>query len=374
MTPGEKRITEITPLLTQTAVGPSPFLSIVTPALNEEANIRPMVRRLKQVLANLTDSFEIIFVSDGSDDRTCEIVKELHHDDARVKLLHLSRSFGHQQAIMAGLDHAAGRVTITMDADLQHPPEAIPDLVQEWEKGADVVHAVRRNTDCGGILTRRCRRLGYALLKRLSEVDIVPQSADFRLYDRRALLALRTMRERNRFTRGLARWIGFSQTIVYFDQSERHAGVAKYSFLKLLRLLMDGVFSLSSKPLQYLGVVGLGVSMLSGLYLAVILVGFALNVPAFRAVSGWASTSAIVLCMGGLQLTGLWLMGQYIGRTYDEVKRRPPYIVADAVGLNVSVATQSPHQTRTIPRNRAPRAAMTPIPAPQTDLETCDTS
>lgn len=374
MTPGDQRIADVDPVLAGGAAGPSPFLSIVTPALNEEVNVRPMVRRLKHVLAELTDSFEIIFVSDGSDDRTCDIVKELHLDDARVKLLHLSRSFGHQQAIMAGLDHSAGRVTITMDADLQHPPEAIPDLVRSWEEGADVVHAVRRNPNRGGIVTRRCKRLAYALLGRLSEVDIVPQSADFRLYDRRALLALRTMREHNRFTRGLARWIGFSQTIVHYDESERHAGVAKYSFVQQLRLLMDGVFSLSSKPLQYLGVAGLGVSMLSGLYLAVIIVGFALNVPAFRAVSGWASTSAVVLCMGGLQLTGLWLMGQYIGRTYDEVKRRPHYIIADAVGLDVAVATDSSRQTRRILRNDTPRHTTTSIRAAQPDLETCEPS
>ena len=370
--PGDKHITTVDPLLTEAAAEPSPFLSIVTPALNEEENIRPMVQRLKHVLADLTDSFEIIFVSDGSDDRTCDIVKELHLDDSRVKLLHLSRSFGHQQAIMAGLDHAAGRITITMDADLQHPPEAIPDLVRKWEQGADVVHAVRSNPNRGGIVGRRYKRLAYALLGRLTEVDIIPQSADFRLYDRRALLALRTMREHNRFTRGLARWIGFSQTIVYFDESERHAGVPKYSFFKKLRFLMDGVFSLSSKPLQYLGVIGLAVSMLSGLYLVVILIGFALNVPAFRAVSGWASTSAIVLCMGGLQLTGLWLMGQYVGRTYDEVKRRPPYIIADAVGLNAADATDSSRPTRRILRNDTPCCTTTPVSAAQPDLETCE--
>jgi len=335
---------------------PAPFLSIVVPALNEEENIQPLIERLHAVLGRLTESYEIILVSDGSDDRTCELA-ELHHTlDERVKLLHLSRSFGHQNAILAGLDHARGRTVVTMDADLQHPPEAIVDLLAAWEQGADVVHAVRRTTHCNFLL-RQCKSISYALLGRLCEVDIVPQSADFRLYDRRAVRTMRRLREHSRFNRGLARWIGFNQSIVHIDEAKRHGGVAKYSFIKMLRLLMDGMFSLSSKPLQYMGTIGLMISLVSAMSLATVLAGYLFDWPGFRAITGWASTVSVILCGGGIQLTGLWLIGQYLGRTYEEVKHRPPYVVAATVGLESEILSEPEREPRRIPRHRETVAA-----------------
>ncbi len=351
---------------------PAPWISIVVPALNEEENVEALVRRVGDVLGPITGSYEIVFVSDGSTDRTAEIVKCLHAGDPRVKLLHLSRRFGHQNAILAGLDHAQGRVVITMDADLQHPPEAIPEMLARWEEGADVVHAVRRSTRQSGPLIGQCKRLGYGVLRRLCEVDIIPQSADFRLYDRRAVAAMRSLREHSRFNRGLARWIGFRQAVVTIDEHKRRAGVAKYSFLKLLRLLTDGIFSLSSRPLQYMGVAGLGLSVMSIGYMLVVLVGHALNLPGYRAIGGWASLIAVVLCMSGIQLMGLWLMGQYLGRTYDEVKRRPPYIIADAAGFDGCPDAAADSEPRRIPRRTAAAPARLRVAPSERELEVCE--
>jgi glycosyltransferase involved in cell wall biosynthesis len=333
-----------------------PFLSIVVPALNEEQSVAALVARVSAVLETCCPDFELIFVSDGSDDATCMRVAELHAADPRIKLLHLSRTFGHQPAILAGLDHATGRVVVTMDADLQHPPEAIPQLLARWQAGADVVHAVRKPTRLGNPFIRRCKRWGYGLLGRLCEVDIIPGSADFRLYDRRAVRAMCALREQNRFNRGLARWIGFAQDVVPIDEQERYGGVPKYSFVKLLRLLLNGVFSLSSKPLQYVGLGGLVLSLCSSVYLLVMVVAWVFNLPGYRAISGWPSTIAAILLMGGLQLTAIWLMAQYLARTYDEVKRRPAYLVARAIGVACPELVAEEDGPREIPRHPSRRA------------------
>ncbi|HUU85152.1 MAG TPA: glycosyltransferase family 2 protein [Phycisphaerae bacterium] len=333
-----------------------PLVSIVVPARDEAENVPLLVDRLRDTITRFTERFEIIFVCDGFDDSTGEAVGELRAADGRVKLLRLSRSFGHQNALLAGLDHASGQVVVTMDADQQHPPETVADLLLEWEKGYDVVHAIRRPTRRQATLIRKCRSLAYTMLRRLCEVDIVPQSADFKLYDRSAVTALCQLREHGRFNRGLARWIGFRHAAVHYDEALRQRGRPSYSFARRLLLLMNGIFSLSSRPLQYLGVVGLGLSALSGLYLMVILIGWALDVEAYRLVAGWASTVGIVLLVGGVQLTGLWLMGQYIARTYDEVKGRPCYIVADAQGLRLPASPAGDARQHVLPR-RADRAA-----------------
>lgn len=330
------------------------FLSVVIPVLNEADNIRPMADRLRICLDDVTDSFEVIFVSDGSTDDTDRLVAEVNGRDARFKLLRLSRPFGHQNAIQAGLDHASGRTVVTMDGDLQHPPEAIPDMLVAWREGADVVHGIRQSLIDKSPLRRIGKRIGYGLLECLCDVDIVPQSADFRLYDRCAVDAMARMREHGRFNRGLARWIGFNQAVVHFDESKRAGGVAKYSTLRLIRLLTDGVFSLSAKPLRYMGMAGLAFSALSGCYLAFVLIGHIVGLPGFDKVDGWASLIATVLCMGGVQLVGLWLMGQYLGRTYEEVKQRPLYVIADALGIRCQSELTLSKAKREIPRQTAP--------------------
>lgn len=330
-------------------------VSVVIPVLDEEANIAPLLARLRPILENASALYEIIFVSDGSTDRTCERVADARRHDARIRLIHLSRRFGHQYALQAGLDHASGRVVITMDGDLQHPPEALPSMIDAWRDGADIVHGVRRAPTRQSVFHRWGKRIGYGLLERLCEVSIIPQSADFRLYDRRAARAMQSLRESSRFNRGLARWVGFNQTIVYFDEATRAGGRAKYSPIRLIRLMMDGVFSLSARPLRYMGLVGLGLSALGGLYLAFVLIGHLLHWPGFDEVDGWASLMATVLCMGGVQLVGLWLMSQYLGRTYEEVKRRPLYIVAQTLGI----AGADPDEPPAAGRRELPRRAPT---------------
>ncbi|MCH7814839.1 MAG: glycosyltransferase family 2 protein, partial [Planctomycetes bacterium] len=341
--------------------GAAPFVSVVIPARHEEDNVQALVDRLRRTLSAFTDSFEIIFVCDGFEDRTCDRVRQLRERDERIKLLLLSRSFGHQNALLAGLDHATGRVVITMDADLQHPPEAVADLLVKWEDGYDVVHAIRRPSRDDGFGRRRSREIAYAILRRLCEADIVPQSADFKLYDRTAVTALCRLREQGRFNRGLAGWIGFRQAAVSYDEASRTAGQAEYSFTKRVRLLMNGVFSLSSKPLQYLGVAGLSISAMSLLYLVVILIGWAAGVEGYREVSGWASTVAIVLFVSGVQLVALWLMGQYLARTYDQAKGRPCYIVADAAGIDCADLPPDAREPHRLPRRQAVSPAADPI-------------
>ncbi len=343
---------------------------MVIPALDEEANIEPLAQRLLRTLADLTDRFEIIFVSDGSRDRTCECVRTVGVRDARVKLLHLSRTFGHQNAILAGLDHAEGRVVVTMDADLQHPPEALPAMVRAWEAGADVVHGVRRSVGTPGVWRRCCRRLGYAVLRRLCDVDIIPHSADFRLYDRRAVRAMRVLREHGRFNRGLARWIGFRQAVAPYDEGRRRAGRPKYTIVNLFRLMTDGVLSFSVRPLRYMGISGLCFSLLSGMCLIVVVLGHLLRWPGFREVSGWASLITVVLGMGGFHLMAMWLMGQYVARTYEEVKHRPAYLVAEAEGFPdkadtlASTSRRVPRRRRQTPAPRRPNLPATRAGSP----------
>ena len=328
-----------------------PLVSVVVPALREEDNVELLVDRVRKTIERFTERFEIIYACDGCH-RTAAVVSELHALDGRIKLLLLSRSFGHQNALLAGMDHASGRVVITMDGDLQHPPEAIAEMLLKWEQGYDVVHAARRRVSPTGSLTDRARGVAYALLRRLCEGDIVPQSADFKLYYRSAVQAMCRLREHGRFNRGLSKWIGFQHAVVYYDQCRRAHGRSHYSLIKLLLLFMNGVFSLSSKPLQYLGVVGLTVSLLAALSLGVIVVGWILDLEGYRAVAGWASTVAIVLFVGGVQLTSLWVMGQYLSRIYDEVKGRPCYIVADAVGLDCHTLPREIAGPRALPRRR----------------------
>jgi dolichol-phosphate mannosyltransferase len=339
----------------------APFISVVIPARHEAPNVPVLIERLKSTLLPYTDQFELIFVCDGFEDQTCEIVRQHRLQDNRVKLLHLSRSFGHQNAILAGMDHAGGQIVVTMDADLQHPPEAITGMLEQWEAGYDVVHAIRRRGGRQNPLQRRCKDLAYFVLRKLCDVDIIPQSADFKLYDRAAAQAMRQLREQGRFNRGLASWVGFRHASVYYDEGCRAAGLPQYSLTKRWLLMLNGVFSLSSKPLQYLGVVGLGVSGLSGLYLVVIVAAWLLGWEDYHAVAGWASTVAIVLFVGGVQMTGLWLMGQYLARTYDEVKGRPCYIVAGADGLTIATGTGTSRCNRKLPR-RAPSPAKIEAP------------
>ncbi len=309
-----------------------PIISIVVPSFNEQDNVGPLVEALRGVLDSITAEYEIIFVSDGSTDATGSRVAELHRKDPRVKLIELSRNFGHQLALMAGLDVAAGDAVITMDADLQHPPTLITEMLARWQDGEDVVHAVRQ-TSGGGVVQRSLSRLSYGILSRLCEVDILPNAADFRLMDRRVVEVMRQLRERFRFDRGLVRWLGFRQGQVVYREDRRHSGRPAYRFSQRVRLLGNAVFSLSSRPLNVVGMLGLVLSAGSLAYLLFILGARLLAPDRLSVQPGWASTTATILLVGGFQLVAFWLLGQYVGRTYEETKRRPPYVIARGLGF-----------------------------------------
>jgi glycosyltransferase involved in cell wall biosynthesis len=299
-------------------------LSVVIPVLNERDNLTPLLARLQPVLAALKTSHEIIFVGNGSLDDTTGAVQRLAAADPRIRLLRLSRSFGHQADLLAGLEHAGGAAVITMDGDLQHPPELIPALVAQWRAGHEIVQAVRRQPADTSPLKRAGSHLFYRALSALTRLDVTPGAADFRLMSRPAVDAFLACRERCRCNRALVQWIGFSQAEVPYDAEPRYAGRTKYSYRALCRLAADAVFSFSTWPLRLAGLIGGIVSAAAAVYLLFILWARLFN---GRVPPGWSSILATVLILGGVNLMVLWILGEYVGRLFEEVKQRPIYIV-----------------------------------------------
>jgi dolichol-phosphate mannosyltransferase len=286
-------------------------------------------------MEGLDGAYEILMVNDGSTDASLAIIKELCARDARVRLVDLTRNFGHQIAITAGLDHGSGDAVVIMDADLQDPPEVIPQLIAEWRAGSDVVYAVRARRPGESVFKRATAALFYRLLRRLTSTNIPLDAGDFRLVSRRAADALRQVRERNRFVRGLVSWIGFRQSSVTFTRDVRYAGETKYPFRKMAAFAMDGIVSFSFVPLQLAMYLGLAVSASSFLY-----IGYAVYLKLFtdRVVHGWASMIVAVLFVGGVQLVSIGIIGEYIGRIYEEVKQRPLYLVNQLTGFDTPSA------------------------------------
>jgi len=303
----------------------SPSLSIVIPALNEKDNIFPLLNRLEQVLGKLPFLTEIIFVDDGSTDGTAEEVMRAHADDARVGLIKFSRNFGHEAAVLAGLDYAKGEAVVVMDADLQHPPEVIPELVSKWQAGADLVQTIRKDEAGGGFIKRWTSRLFYLLIQKLTAVPIIPGATNFFLINRKALRDLLQCREHNRFNRGLIAWIGFQRDLVKYTCQSRHSGETKYTFYKMLVLALNAIFSFSVTPLRIAGIAGLVIVFLSTLYLIFVLCARFFTT---KVISGWTSIIGLVTLFGGMQLIIAWIMGEYIARIAEESRRRPHYAVA----------------------------------------------
>jgi dolichol-phosphate mannosyltransferase len=269
-------------------------------------------------------------VDDGSRDRSREILREFSARDARLKLVGLSRNFGHQVAISCGIDFAAGDAVIVMDGDLQDPPEVLPDLIARWREGYDVVFAVRQKRK-EGIFKRAAYKAFYWLLHRVSYLDIPLDSGDFSLMDRRVVDVLKKMPERNRFVRGLRTWVGLRQTGLEYARAARHAGRSKYTFTKLVRLAFDGLVSYSFVPLRFVSNLGLLVSLSALAYMGYLLLARLLD---NQAIQGWTSTVVIVLFLGGIQLLSLGIIGEYVGRVFDEVKQRPQYVVGELTGFH----------------------------------------
>jgi len=301
-----------------------PIVTIVAPAFNELETLPTFLERVSAALSG--EDYELIVVDDGSTDGTGALLDRLADADPRVVPLHLSRNFGHQAAVTAGIDHARGDAVVTIDADLQDPPEVIPRLLERWRAGADVVHAVRHIRPGEHRLRLFAIRRFYALFSRLARLRTFPGNAgDFRLVGGPALTALRSLPERNRFVRGLASWVGYRQENVVYEREARFAGRSKYPLRKLLQLAVDGLVSFSTAPLRMAA--GLGLLFSLGAFAAIPVVVVLRLLDLYR-VSGIASVHILVLLIGGIQLVFLGVIGEYLGRTYDEGKRRPIYLVA----------------------------------------------
>ena len=316
-----------------------PLISLVIPVFNEEASLAELYRRVTAVMEMSHTPYELIFVNDCSTDRSPPLLHELATHDSRVKILTFSRNFGHQLAITAGLDYSHGDAVIVMDADLQDPPDVLPELLAKWQEGYDVVYAVRTAREGESAFKRGTAILFYRLLKRLAGVEIPVDAGDFRLMSRRAVTALGTLRERHRFVRGLSSWIGFRQASVSYARATRYAGETKYPWRKMLTFACDGIASFSFAPLRIATYLGLGASFVSFLYIV-----YALWIKFFtdRSVAGWASLVVAVLFIGGVQLLTLGIIGEYIGRMFEEIKQRPLYIVADTVGFSSTTQETTP--------------------------------
>ncbi len=312
---------------------PRPELTVVVPAFNEEENLRPMADRVRAALEGLVDGFEVIFVDDGSRDGTWEGIGRLAEEDPRIRGLRFARNFGHQAAVTAGVDAARGQAVVLIDADLQDPPEVIPELVEKWRAGFEVVYAQRKAREGETLFKKVTAALFYRILHRVTDVDIPVDTGDFRLMGPRAVEAFRALPERNRFIRGLVSWIGFPQTAVLYKRQPRHAGETKYPFRKMLRFALDALTSFSFLPLRTATFLGFAASVFAFLYILVVLVLKAVGI----SWSGYTSLMASILFLGGVQLIMIGVLGEYIGRIFDEVKRRPLYLVGDSTDGSAGV-------------------------------------
>jgi polyisoprenyl-phosphate glycosyltransferase len=309
---------------------PVPLLSIVVPLRNEEEVLPQFAERVAATLNGLEAEWEVILVDDGSTDGTYGLAVELHGRDPRFKVVRLSRGFGHQVALSAGLDLARGDAVVTMDGDLQHPPEVIPELVARWRGGDEIVYAVMEERQGESRSKDWTARLFYRLLGRLADIDVPSGAGDFRLVDRRALDAVRAMRESNRYLRGMFSWVGFRQSGVPYASMPRPAGKSKYSRVRMMRLAADAVIGFSNRPLRLGLNVGFAVSLASIVFGLSALIS---KLAGVFVVPGWTSIMILVGIVGGIQLIVLGVIGEYVSHIFDEVKRRPLYIVSRVHGI-----------------------------------------
>lgn len=311
---------------TNEAPGREKLISIAVPVYNEQDNIDILYREIVKNMEALPYRFELIFVDDGSKDATALVLDRLTQQDSRVRALLLARNYGFQTALTCGMENAEGDAVITMDGDLQHPPALLPDLIAHWESGAEVVQTVRKNTEGVSWFKKFASRAFYQLINAISKIHIVEGGSDFRLLDRKVVLSFRRFGERAKFIRGIISSIGYRQVTVEFIAPPRKAGVSKFSLGKMLHFALDGITAYSRLPLRiafYMGLLwGFG---------SFILLGHVLYIKFFteEAVPGWATTSASIFLLGGVQLVGLGIVGEYVGRIFEEVKQRPLYLVRE---------------------------------------------
>jgi glycosyltransferase involved in cell wall biosynthesis len=311
-------------------VSASPAFSVVVPLYNEAANVAPLLERIEAVAASdPATSCEVVLVNDGSTDGTLQAIRTEMERRHGIVLVNLSRNFGHQLAATAGIEIAAGDAVILMDGDLQDPPELIGAFLAKWREGYDVVYAVRRSRKGESAFKLWTARAFYRIIKRLTKVAIPLDTGDFRLMSRRTVEAMRRLPERHRFLRGMVSWVGYNQIALEYDRDVRYSGRTKYSLGKMIRFAVDGITSFSDVPLRFASYLGFIVSALAFIYAVVIVIDktFKLHIAAYT--PGWASTIVAVTFLGGVQLMSLGILGEYLGRVYDEVKGRPLYLISD---------------------------------------------
>ena len=302
----------------------APFVSVVVPCHNEAENLRLLYGRLRTVLDGADLAWEMVCVNDGSRDATLPLLIQLHAEDQRVRVYDLSRNFGKEAAMTAGLDQVRGTVVIPVDADLQDPPELIPALIAKWREGFDVVNAVREVREGEGWIKRGSAYLFYRVINRLSAIDIPADTGDFRLLSRAAVEALRQMPERRRFMKGMFVWVGFPTASVTYRRAGRHAGSTSWNYWRLWNFALEGITSFSQVPLRLASYLGLIVALLSMIYAAFLLIR---TMMFGNPVSGYPSLMVAILFLGGVQLVALGVIGEYIGRIYEETKQRPVYLI-----------------------------------------------
>jgi len=306
-----------------------PIFTIIAPIYNELENIPELYPRLRDVMDQTGEPWELILVDDGSTDGSTDVIRKLAGNDSRVRPVIFARNFGHQIAVTAGIDYSRGDAVVIIDADLQDPPEVILDLIEKWREGYEVVYAVREEREGETWLKRTTASLFYRLIYKITDVDIPLDTGDFRLMDKKIVAVMRQMREKHRFLRGMAAWVGFKQIGVKYKRKPRYAGETKYPLNKMIKLALNAITSFSYFPLQlatYIGFIAAGLSVLAIPIVAI------LRLTTGTVLLGQATTLIIVLFLGGVQLIALGIIGEYIGRIYDEAKGRPLYIVAEAPG------------------------------------------
>lgn len=308
-------------------------ISIVIPMYYEEEVAQECYNRILKTLKELEKyEYEIIFVNDGSKDKTLEILENIAEKDPKVKIISFSRNFGHQSAVTAGLQYITGDVILIIDADLQDPPELIPEMLKQWENGYEVIYGKRKAREGESAFKLLTAKAFYSTLNKLSDVEIPKDTGDFRLVDRKVVDVINSLPEHNKFLRGLFSWVGYKQIPFEYERKERFAGKTKYPLKKMLKLASDGIISFSTKPLKILGITGLISILISVIILIYALISYALKLNNLSA--GWTSLMVVVTFFSGIQLLSIWVMSEYIARIYDETKQRPQYIIDKTINID----------------------------------------
>ena len=308
-------------------------ISVIIPMYYEEEVVEECYNKMKNVLSKMQNyEYEIICINDGSRDKTLQILEEIARDDKTVKVISFSRNFGHQPAVTAGLKYVSGDCAVIIDADLQDPPELIPEMVKLWEDGNEVIYGKRKKREGESVFKLLTAKMFYKTLNALSDVDIPKDTGDFRLVDRKVIDVLNSMPEHNKFLRGLWGWVGFRQIPFEYERKERFAGKTKYPLKKMLRLASDGIIGFSTKPLKIVGALGILSIIISMFILIYSIISYIYGLNNLTA--GWTSIMVTVTLFSGVQLLSIWIMSEYIGRIYDETKKRPQYIIDKKINLD----------------------------------------